>query len=149
MQLQRESFIIGNQEFHASKIPAFKANNLLLRIQKIILPVMGELANGKSIADMDVNAAFKVISENLDESVMTDIVMPMFALSIVSCKPVEGKQFKLDSEENFNKAFPTADELADMYTLIFDVLKFNFGAFFTTLAERFGAQAAGDQSKTN
>lgn len=139
---QRETFYIKDREFAASKIDAFSANSLILKLQKLVLPVIGELAgDGKQKIDvmsMDVSAAFQIISEKLDDSVMTDIVLPMFKLSQVACVT---DNIKIDSAQAINKVFTDADGLAEFYELIFEVLKFNFGNFFARLAERFGSSA--------
>lgn len=134
----RETFIVGGKEYAAFKIPAFEANQIIMKLQRLVLPVLGGMTGGQSIADMDTKDAFAIISEKLDDSVMTDIVLPMFRLSQVAS--VEGK-FKIDSSIAINKAFGDADGLADMYELIFEVLRFNFGSFFTKLADRFGNQS--------
>ena len=131
----RETFIIGGKEYSALKIPAFEANQIIMKLQRLILPVLGGMTGGQSIADLDTKDAFAIISEKLDDTVMTDIVLPMFKLSQVA--DVEGK-FKIDTSTAINKAFGDADGLADMYELIFEVLRFNFGSFFTKLADRFG-----------
>lgn len=145
--MQRESFIVGGKEYQASKIPAFEANGIILRLQRLVLPVLGGMAGGKSLADLDAKEAMEIISTKLDDAVMTDIVMPMFKLSRVACTS-ESPAYELNSSTNFNKAFVDADGLADMYELIFLVLRYNFGAFFTKLAERFGAPASGSPSLT-
>lgn len=133
----RETFIIGDKEYSASKIAAFEANGIILKLQKLILPVLGGMAGGGNIMDMDVNAAFKTISEKLDESVMTDIVMPMFKLAQVACIT---DNCKIDSPQAINKVFNDADGLADLYTLIFDVLKFNFSGFFSRMGALIGSK---------
>lgn len=133
----RQEFIIGGKAYAAHKIAAFAANGILMKLQKIILPALGgAMGGGKSLMDMNVNEALQIISEKLDESVMTDIILPMFVQSQVV--DVEGN-FKIDSAANINKAFGDADGLANMYELIFEVLRFNFGAFFTSLKDRFGS----------
>ena len=137
--MQRQSFFIGNKEFQASKIPAFEANEIILKLQKLILPVLGGMG-GKSIADMDTRQALEIISEKLDGRVMEDIVLPMFRLSRVACTS-DGKPYELNSPTNMNKAFGDSDGLADMYELIFEVLRFNFASFFIKLMERFGNKA--------
>lgn len=134
--MQRQSFFIGSEEYQSTKIPAFEANEIILKLQRLILPVLGGLANGQSLGEMDVNQAFKIISERLDSSVMTDIVLPMFRLSATA--KVSGKAIKIDSSKAINEAFGDADGLADMYELIFEVLRFNFASFFIRLMERFG-----------
>jgi hypothetical protein len=131
----RETFVVGNKEYSAIKIPAFQANQIIMKLQRLVLPVLGGMTVGKSFSDMDTKDAFAIISEKLNESVMTDIVLPMFKLSQVADV---GGNFKIDSDVAINKAFGTADNLADMYELIFEVLRFNFGSFFTSLADRFG-----------
>lgn len=132
----RQEFIIGGKTYAAHKIAAFAANGILMKLQKIILPALGSLAGGKSLMEMNVNEALQIISEKLDESVMTDIILPMFIQSQVV--DVEGN-FKIDSSANINKAFGDADGLANMYELIFEVMRFNFGAFFISLKDRFGS----------
>lgn len=139
---QRESIFIKDKEYAASKIPAFAANGIILKLQKLVLPVIGELAgDGKAKVDvmnMDVSAAFQIISEKLDDSVMTEIVLPMFKLAQVASIT---DNCKIDSAMAIDKVFQDADGLADFYELIFEVLKFNFGAFFSSLAARFGGKS--------
>ncbi|MGN6701454.1 MAG: phage tail assembly chaperone [Burkholderiaceae bacterium] len=137
----RETFIAGDREFAFHKIPAFQANGILLRLQKTALPIIGGLtaaANGdaKSILDMDLRAAADVIALHVDESLMTEIIMPMFKLAQVICVT---DQKKIDSEAAFNAVF-TVDQLGDFYELVFQVLRYNFGTFFLSLADRFGLQ---------
>ena len=134
----RETFIIGDKEYAASKIAAFEANGIILKLQKLILPVLGGMAGGGNIMDMDVNEAFKTISEKLDESVMADIVMPMFKLAQVASVT---DNIKIDSPQAINKVFNDADGLADLYTLIFDVLKFNFSGFFSKMGALIGGKS--------
>ena len=139
---QRESIFIKDREYAASKIPAFAANGIILKLQKLVLPVIGELAgDGKSKVDvmnMDVSAAFQIISEKLDDSVMTDIVLPMFKLAQVASIT---DNCKIDSAQAIDKVFQDADGLADFYELVYEVLRLNFGNFFKRLAERFGNSA--------
>lgn len=136
--MQRETFIIGNREFAANKIAPFAANGILLKLQKIILPVLGEVADNKgNIMEMDVGKAFEVVSSKLDDSVMTDIVLPMFKLSQTACTT---ENIKLDSPMAIDKVFVDADGLTDLYELIFEVLKYNFAGFFVSAMNRFGGK---------
>jgi len=145
---QREPIFIGDKEYSASKIAAFAANGIILKLQKLVLPVIGELAgDGKAKVDvmnMDVSAAFQIISEKLDDSVMNEIVLPMFKLSQVASIT---DNCKIDSAQAIDKVFQDADGLADFYTLIYEVLKFNFGNFFTQLMARFGSNGGTHQEK--
>lgn len=132
--MERETFVINSREYQASKIAAFPANGIILKLQKLVLPVLGGMNQNQ-----DVKEVFAVISEKLDETVMTDIILPMFKLSQVSSAE---HGCKIDSEQAINKVFGDADGLADFYELIFEVLKYNFAGFFTKLTARFGLRAA-------
>lgn len=137
--MSRETFIISDKEYAASKVSAFAANGIILKLQRLVLPVLGVMAgNGKaqvSVMDMDISDALEVISSKLDENVMIDIVMPLFKLSQVACVT---DNIKLDNSGAIDKVFIDADGLADLYMLIFEVLKFNFAGFFTKMAASFG-----------
>jgi hypothetical protein len=131
--MSRTTEIIGQKEYAFYKIPAFQANNILLKLQKLILPVIGEMTTGKGL-DMDMRQVADVVSGKLDESVMTEIIMPMFKLAQVASVT---DNIKIDGQASFDKVF-TVDELGDFYELVYLVLKYNFGNFFTSLATRFG-----------
>lgn len=133
---KRESFFIGEpvREFQASKIAAFEANEIALKLQKIILPAIGELQNG---LDSNAGALLKVVADKLDDKIMTDIVLPTFQLAQVACIS-DSPMVKIQTKADINKVFQDADGLADLYELIFEVLKFNYQPFFTRLMGRFG-----------
>ena len=133
--MQNITYIIGNKEFRAFKIAPFAANTIAMKLQKIILPVIGEMAGGGSVLDRDIGGALKALSQSLDEKTMTDIVLPMFKASGVVCM---SDNVKVDSEGAINKVFVDADGLADFYELIYEVAMFNFQVFFTKLMARFG-----------
>lgn len=135
-QSTRETFIIGSKEYATSKIPAFQANGLILKLQKLVLPVLGSLQNG---LDSDMKQIAQLVSEKLDESVMTEIIMPLFKLGQVASVT---DQVKIDSPANFDKVF-SVDDLGDFYELVYLVLKFNFENFFTSLVSRFGVKSGG------
>jgi len=141
--MQQDSFIIGNREFTAVRMNAFSANTILLRIQKIAVPIIGAItASGKNIGDVDVREAASAISAHIDESIMENVVLPMFAESKVYC--VESKRF-IKSHVDIDQCF-TAENLIDFYELIFVVARFQFGPFLESLMNRFGSQVAVDQS---
>ena len=148
----QETFIIGNTEYTAMKLNAFDANKLLLRLNKIVLPVIGGLTKGKqgkdvNLLDMDLSEATGIIAENLTEEVMDTIIFPMFAGSKVYS--VEKKLFIKDGA-SINQVF-TTDNLFDLYELVWEVLKFNFAGFFGQVAARFGrlTEASASQNKTS
>ena len=135
--MSRETFIINNKEYAASKIAAFAANGIILKLQKLILPVLAEATGDKDVMEMDVGAMARLVSDRLDDSVISDIILPMFKLSQVACTT---DSIKIDSAMAIDKVFVDADGLADFYELIYEVLKFNFSGFFVQIAGRFGLQ---------
>lgn len=141
--MTRQAEIIGQKEYAFYKIPAFQANSILLKLQKLVLPVIGEITGSKKGLDMDMREIADVVSAKLDDSVMAEIVMPMFKLAnVISVTD----NLKIDSQANFDKVF-TVDELGDFYELVFLVLKYNYGNFFNSLAARFGNSAGTPATK--
>ena len=140
--MQQETFIIGSREFTCVRMNAFAANKLLMRLQKIAVPVMGSLMGaGKGLGDIDVKEAAQVIAANLDESIMDNIVLPLFAESKVFS--AETKKF-IKSGTDIDQCF-TTENLFDLYELIFEVARYQFGPFFASLVERFGSLTAGEK----
>lgn len=138
--MQQETFIVGNREFKCVRMNAFDANRLMLRIQKIALPVLGGvMGNGKAALDMNVSEAASIIAQHIDEDVMTNIVLPMLDQSKVYS--VENQKFVKDAA-SINQVF-TTENLFDLYELIFEVGKFQFSPFFSALMARFGGQTVG------
>lgn len=141
--MQQETFIIGSREFTCVRMNAFAANKLLMRLQKIAVPVMGSLMGaGKGLGDIEVKEAAAAIAEHLDESLMDTIVLPMFAEAKVFS--VENKKF-VKSGTDIDQCF-TTENLFDLYQLIFEVARYQFGPFFASLAERFGSLTAGEKT---
>jgi prepilin signal peptidase PulO-like enzyme (type II secretory pathway) len=138
--MQQETFIIGSREFTCVRMNAFAANKLLMRLQKIAVPVMGSLMGaGKGLGDIDVKEAAAAIAEHLDESLMDTIVLPMFAEAKVFS--AEQKKF-VKAGTDIDQCF-TTENLFDLYQLIFEVARYQFGPFFASLAERFGSLTDG------
>ena len=141
--MQQETFIVGTREFTCVRMNAFAANKLLMRLQKIAVPVMGSLmGGGKGLGDIDVKEAAQVIAANLDESIMENIVLPLFAESKVFS--AENKKF-VKSGTDIDQCF-TTENLFDLYELIFEVARYQFGPFFASLVERFGALTDGKKT---
>lgn len=141
--MQQETFIIGSREFTCVRMNAFAANKLLMRLQKIAVPVMGSLMGaGKGLGDIDVKEAAAAIAEHLDETLMDTIVLPMFAEAKVFS--AENKKF-VKSGTDIDQCF-TTENLFDLYQLIFEVARYQFSPFFASLAERFGSLTAGEKT---
>lgn len=144
MEIQRETFIIGGKEYSAGKIPAFAANGIILKLKNIVLPVIGELSGKQgNLLDMDLTGAFNILAEKLDEKVMTDIILPMFNLAQVASIT---DNIKIDSQKAIDQVF-TVDNLADMYELIYEVLRYNFQPFFVSAMSRFGSKNGSPAAK--
>ena len=140
--MQQETFIIGSREFTCARMNAFAANKILMRIQKIAVPVMGSLMGaGKGLGDIDVKEAAQAIAEHLDETLMDTIILPMFAEAKVFS--AENKKF-VKSGTDIDQCF-TTENLFDLYQLIFEVARYQFGPFFGSLAERFGSLTAAEK----
>lgn len=141
--MQQETFVVGGREFTCLPMNAFEANRIALRLQKLIVPVMGSLVGtGKNIGDVNVGVAAGVIAEHLDEGIMEAIALPMLKEARVYC--VEQKKF-LDSPTAINLCF-TTETLFDFYELLFLVGRYQFGPFLARFMERFGAQLAARQT---
>ena len=144
--MQQETFIVGSREFTCVRMNAFAANKLLMRLQKIAVPVMGSLmGGGKGLGDIDVKEAAQVIAANLDESIMENIVLPLFAESKVFS--TENKMF-VKSGTDIDQCF-TTENLFDLYELIFEVARYQFGPFFASLVDRFGALTEGKKTEAS
>lgn len=143
--MQQETFIIGSREFTCVRMNAFAANKLLMRLQKIAVPVMGSLMGaGKGlgdIGDIDVKDAAAAIAEHLDETLMDTIVLPMFSeAKVFSAEQKKFVKVSTDIDQCF-----TTENLFDLYQLIFEVARYQFGPFFASLVERFGSLTAGEK----
>jgi hypothetical protein len=134
--MQQETLIVGEKEYTCVRMNPFEANKLLIRIQKIVMPIMGSVAgNGKGLLDLDIKVVAATLAEHLDESVMDAIVLPMF--SEARLYSTGDKKFVKDAV-SINQVF-TTENLFDLYELVWLVGRFQFGPFFVALMARFGA----------
>ena len=97
------------------------------------------MGGGKKLGDVDIEEAARVIATNLDESMMESIILPMFVEARVFS--VTNKKF-LKSSTEIDQCF-TVDTLFDLYLLIFEIARFQFGPFFSSLSSRFGNAVTG------
>ncbi len=134
--MQTETFIINGQEYTCIKMNAFEGNKLLLRAQKIALPVFGALFGaGKKFSETDISEAAKLISENVDEHIFENLILPLFDEAKVYC--LKNKK-TIKNGTDINQCF-SIDNLYDLYTLIFLVMRYQFAPFFDSLVGRFGS----------
>ena len=139
--MNQQTIIINNKEYTFVTMNAFAANRLLMRLQKVVTPIIGAtIGSGKSIGDIDVKEAAKVIAENIDEAIMDNIVLPMMSESrVYDC---DAKKFIKD-EMSINQCF-TTETLFDFYELVFQVGKEQFTPFFAQISSRFGNLLGGE-----
>jgi len=140
--MERHKVIIGDKEYAMSKLAPFTANTFILKLSKIIVPVLGAV-KGKDVMEMDIKEAVSVLSDTLDQSTITNLIFPMFKASQVASL---SDNAKIEDEKSFNAVF-TTDNLADFYALIWEVLQYNFANFIGGLGSRFGFQL-GDLKET-
>ena len=140
----QQTAIVGNKEYTFMPMNAFDANRLFLRIQKVATPIIGAvIGSGKGIGEMDVKDAASTIAQHIDESIMDQIIMPMFDQSkVFDC---ENKCF-IKSGMDVNRCF-TVENLFDFYELAFEVGRYQFGPFFKALMGRFGSLTEGVAKK--
>ena len=79
------------------------------------------------------------------QSIMDNIVLPLFAESRVYC--VETKKF-IKAGTDIDQCF-TTENLFDLYELIFEVARYQFGPFFASLVDRFGALTEGKKTEVS
>jgi hypothetical protein len=136
-----ETFIVGGREFTVHQMNAFAANTLLIRLQKIILPVIGSLSGQggvKSIMDMDLSKAAQMMAEHIDETAMKNIVLPLLDESKLFHN--EARKF-IKSEADINATF-TVETLFDFYELVWLIGRYQFAPFIGRILERFGSPSA-------
>ena len=135
--IEQETFIVDGKEYTCFKMNAFSANRILLRLQKVVIPVLGSVMSaGKGLGDVDVKDAAFVIAENVNEAIMDEIILPMMTEAKVYS--VEGKRF-IKTGSDIDQCF-TVDTLFDFYELAFLVGRSNFSPFLSRLLSRFGSQ---------
>lgn len=133
--IAQETFIVGGKEYTCFQMNAFEGNNLQITITKRLAPVLTAVAlSGKAIGDMKVQDAARVIAENIDAAIMTEIIFPLFQESKVYS--VENKRF-IKNPSDMNQCF-TMDTLFDFYELVFLVGKYNLGPFLLRLLSQYG-----------
>ena len=126
-----ETIVVNSAEYTALKMNAFDANKLLIRINKIVLPVMANMGKG---IDTDFSKISDVLVQNLNEEVMDSIIFPLLNFSKVYS--AEKKMFIKDAA-SMNMCY-TVETLPDFYLLIWEVLKLNYESFFHKVAANFG-----------
>lgn len=131
--MKTETFIIGSREFTATKMNAFDAGRLLLKLKSIVAPGLSQLGQGGSF---QVNNVFELFS-GLDEKTHEDVIFPI--LSAAGTYSVENKR-KVANANDMNLCF-TVDNLLDFYLLVWEVLKLNFAPFIAQVGDLFGNPA--------
>lgn len=122
-------FAIGEQEYTAIQLDAFRANSYLLKMKSKIGAAMSK--------GMDSNAAN--LMNLIDEKTVEEFIFPLLKDCAVTCT---SERTKLDGKEGMNKLF-TAATLGDFYKVAWEVVKLNFGPFISELTKSlFGVELA-------
>lgn len=147
---------VGEKVFHYSDVDALSAARFLAKAQKYISPMIDafmkalpkdaegkskELAKGeegRSILDMDINLS--EMFSPLNEGVIDDVILPLFALAKVSVDTGDGVQRPLSEEAQIKFAFPSVADLVDLGEVAFTVAKMVGAPFFDRLLNRIGSQ---------
>lgn len=142
-----ETFILGGREFTCHPMNAFAANRILMRVQKVVLPIFGALAptggaKSSSLLDVDVKTAAQLVAEHVTDELFETVVFPMFAdAKVYACEERRFIKAAVDVDVVF-----TRENLFDLYELIFLVGRYQFAPFFETLARRFGGLLGGEKT---
>lgn len=134
--LERQTVIIGDQEFAFGSIPTFEKAALFLKIQRVVTSGLSGIEkqkdkDGKDIP-MDGMDLFAAILPNITDQELDNLVVPMFAKAQLA-SVTDNK--KIDSKAAINQCIPDIDVL---FELIFEVGKYNFLYSLKSLASRFG-----------
>lgn len=155
---ERKKVTLGDYDFYISKFGAFKASNLSAELVRFFGPMIGSIApvvlqllgdnegsedSKQSILDTDIEdkapalaGAFSHLSGNELEFLLRKLLIEDKNIAFVErgCE---------DSEEAAVLKWDDADEIfcgeiQDMYRLAIEVIKVNYGGFFTKLAAPYG-----------
>lgn len=136
---------VGGMEFTHTELPPFQAHQLLMKMQKLVLPLIVGLFSGdkkdklKSVLDSEINVTnlAKELSQFLDEKSTDEVILPL--LTKMNVFHVESGK-KVNNETVINIIF-NHKNFFSFYELIAELLKFQFTPFFMELGNHFGSLA--------
>jgi hypothetical protein len=134
---------VGERDFIVGKMNFLESQKMFLRITKRLSPVVGMLdsktvsaaKNGAKKFNLDMHEFVAALQQVADESIMADVVVPLFEKASVVLTDVG----KLNSPGAIDRAF-NVDQMADFWELVYRVLDHNFHGFFLQLRDRFGGR---------
>lgn len=154
---------IGENTFSVRPMNPFAALNILGDLQKIIIPVIGNLAaiidsNTKldkitSVSDLlgagidfsKIGQALSNASNEIDGQTICKLAQKLITKELISVEFMDGTQSKMDDEAVI-KAF--TGKMSEMLQLIWKIAEVNYSDFFTLMPKDFGnALVAAKQQK--
>ncbi len=155
-QLQTTQKVIGDATFYIRPFPAFTGARISGELTSLLAPVLGGLGaiadqfkgtnlnteNGKvDIMNLDIDKALPALADSVStlsgdklERIMKNLLVNNQNISVV-CAATGGNAQTLDMDLA-NEVF--CGDLQDMFILCYEVIKVNYGSFFTKLGTRFG-----------
>lgn len=133
-------------------IPALPAARILMKIQKLGGAVFsdatvnmaknlskktkkGESVNLDDFLDSDFNSMIKTITDNLNEEIITDIIIPLFGACDLKGGIDKGP---ITTEEQINFVFPNVNGIIELIDIIKQISEVQFGDFLPQLLNHFG-----------
>lgn len=146
---------IGINTFGIKSMDPWTAFEVLADLQKIILPVIGNLASAididktsvdskkadsKDILEKDIDfskigPALALASNHLDGQTIVKLAKKLITKDLISVEFADGDQSKMD-EAAISKAF--TGNMGEMLQLIWKIIEVNYGDFFTLIPKDFG-----------
>jgi len=118
--IKQKTCTIGGEEFLLSTIPATKGIKLLKQLTKLIGPSFTEILKGAEDKDSNpMGLAMEKLFDNLDAVDVESLVKELVASSAT----------KGSMSINFDMEF--AGDYGKLFTLIKEIVEFNYGSVFT------------------
>ena len=139
---------IGEHTFYIRPFSAFVSANLSGELVALITPIIGSLAplasnanDNFNINDLEIEKVGPVLADAVSglsgdkvEEIMKKLMINQQTVSV--CGPITDGDVKLLDMDLANAIF--CGEIQDMFALCFEIIKVNYGGFFSKLGARFG-----------
>lgn len=136
---------VGNKTFSIKPMDPFTALAVLGDLQKVVLPVIGNLASGidsntknTELLDVDmskIGPALALAANQIDGQTIAVLAKKLITKDLISVQFENGEQSKMD-ETAVSKAF--TGSMGEMLQLIWKIIEVNYGDFFTLIPKDFG-----------
>ena len=143
---------IGKNTFGIKPMDPFTALAVLGDLQKVVLPVIGNLATviDEKSANVDnimekgldfnkIGPALSLAANNLDGQTIAKLAKKLITKELITVQFEDGTQSRMD-DEAVSKAF--TGNMAEMLQLIWKIVEVNYGDFFSLMPKNFGKALA-------